>query len=61
MVCNEHHNAEVTSAREVADEEVANNTADILAQIQSEFTICSTSCPLYLSRMHVHLRDWNFK
>lgn len=38
MVYNEHHNAEVSSARQIADEEVANSSADILANIQSEFT-----------------------
>lgn len=37
MVYNEHHNAEVSSARQIADEEVANSSADILANIQSEF------------------------
>ncbi|KAJ4783167.1 Kinesin-like protein [Rhynchospora pubera] len=54
MVCNEHHIAEVTSARAVADEEVANISADILAQIQSlkEHEKCSISGLMSASGAH---------
>lgn len=59
MVCNEHHSAEVTSAREVADEEVANNSTDILAQIQSEFTLNFNNFGS-LPSVHAHIKRLEF-
>ncbi|XP_078152877.1 P-loop containing nucleoside triphosphate hydrolases superfamily protein [Carex rostrata] len=54
MVYNEHHNAEVSSARQIADEEVVKSSADILANIQSlkEHEKCSISGLILASGAH---------